>query len=130
MKTMSIQSSVASYLAGGGRIQRVPGFTGIKPLPVVRGTTGRMAAKPRPPEETFRAERICRQAGCSITKFRSLVAAGHLPKPDRINFNNRQVWSESLVPDMLLQIAVHTERLESEAWQTGVAEIIGTIKKK
>jgi len=34
------------------------------------------------------------------------------------------------VPDMLLQIAVHTERLESEAWQADVAKAIDSLKKK
>lgn len=109
---MTIQDAVDQYLAKGGKVTAVPGFTGTKPLP------------PRVPalqstEAVKKAKGKCRMAGwytmselaleldyVSTNSIRLLQAKGLIPDPCGKR-GGKDVWRPEVVQEVVARVQAH-----------------------
>lgn len=130
---MDIQSSVAAYLARGGKVKRLPGFTGIKPMPVRRNVGSKSApAKDKAPKApspvitSLTLGQIAHRNGIKISVLNTLRSEGLLPAPDDLGFNGKKRWTLPLV-EKIAQLV--TEREEEEC-KRETREILERLRRR
>lgn len=132
---MDIQSSVAAYLARGCKVQRLPGFTGIKPMPVRRNVGSKSApAKDKTPQAkasrpviaSLTLGQIAHRHGIKIGVLNTMRSEGLLPAPDDFGFNGTRRWTLPLV-ERIAQLV--TEREEEEC-KRETREILERLRRR
>lgn len=110
---MSLQDAVAQYLAGGGKVVTVPGFTVIKPMPprktVKKHTKKRAKASqgngPRADWYTM-ADLACELDYASTNSIRLLQAKGLIPDPCG-QCSGKDVWRPEVVREVIIRVRAH-----------------------
>lgn len=132
---MDIQSSVAAYLARGGKVQRLPGFTGIKPMPARRNVgsksapakgKSKQAKAPSPVVTSLTLGQIAHRHGIRIGMLNTMRNEGLLPEPDDFGFNGKKRWTLPLV-EKIAQLV--TEREEEEC-RRETREILERLRRR
>lgn len=108
---MSLQDAVAQYLAGGGKVTAVPGFSGIKPIPprkAAKGHTNKRAKSaqdggPRADWYTM-TDLACELEYASTNSIRVLQAKGLVPAPCGQR-SGKDVWRPEVVREVVIRVA-------------------------
>lgn len=108
---MSLQDAVSQYLASGGKVTTVPGFTGIKPMPPRPAVKKHAKKRANPAQgEGPRADWYtmidfaCELEYASANSVRWLQAKGLIPAPCGQR-SGKDVWRPEVVREVAARVA-------------------------